>query len=82
MQVLGECHRLGVVHGDVKPDNIVSLKDKSGIVLLDFGSANLWDGVHTCSPLYLLHVFTFVGLETVTLIISMFWSMFGASILL
>jgi serine/threonine protein kinase len=41
VQVLTECHRRGVVHGDLKPDNIMTTEDKSSMVLLDFGTASV-----------------------------------------
>lgn len=50
VQALAECHKRGVVHGDVKPENVMSLKDKSGAVLVDFGSASIRDGAYIHIP--------------------------------
>lgn len=45
LSALTEAHRQGIVHGDIKPDNLIlSSKDGTGrCVLIDFGSAR---GVH------------------------------------
>jgi serine/threonine protein kinase len=43
---VGECHKRGVVHGDVKPENIKNTPDKSRTTLLDFGTASICAGVH------------------------------------
>ncbi len=54
--MLAECHRRGLVHSDVKPENLLSLVDKSGIVLVDFGSASMRDdGAHTPTPTLLVY---------------------------
>lgn len=45
LTALSEAHRQGIVHGDVKPDNVLyqTLDDSARCVLIDFGSAR---GVH------------------------------------
>ncbi len=45
-QVLVECHERGVVHGDLKLENVMSAIDKSSITLVDLGSASLLRGTH------------------------------------
>ncbi len=44
LQVLADCHRREVVHGDVKAENMVSSMDKARIWLVDFGTASIKDG--------------------------------------
>jgi serine/threonine protein kinase len=44
-QILAECHQRGVVHGDVKPANIMSAGEECHAALIDFGTASFWDGV-------------------------------------
>lgn len=44
VQVLAQCHEREVVHGDVKPDNIMTTKG-CHVTLVDFGMAYLNDGV-------------------------------------
>lgn len=39
-ETLGALHRLGVVHGDLKPANLIVPRDGSGVVLIDFGLAH------------------------------------------
>jgi serine/threonine protein kinase len=53
VQVLADCHRRQLVHGDVKPENIMNSVDKSVVTLIDFGSASVWSGMRTL-PLALL----------------------------
>lgn len=48
--VLAECHSRGVVHGDVKPDNILMTGDHKAIKLCDFGLSYIID--RTKSPLF------------------------------
>lgn len=45
---LEACHQAGIVHCDVKPENIAQTLDGSGWKLLDFGAAG-----HDGAPLYL-----------------------------
>ncbi len=60
MQVLADCHRRDLVHGDLKPGNVINSVDKSLVTLIDFGSASVWTGMHTLPltlfkrPLHLL----------------------------
>ncbi|CAM9934371.1 unnamed protein product [Pylaiella littoralis] len=44
VEALGQCHEAGIVHRDVKPENIMytSRKDDAGIKLTDFGLALLY----------------------------------------
>jgi hypothetical protein len=44
VQVLVECHERGVVHGNVKPANIMSSLDKHGVTLMGFGASSIKDG--------------------------------------
>ncbi len=44
-QAVGDCHKRGVVHADIKPDNIRSSSDKSRTTLVDFGTASIRAGV-------------------------------------
>jgi serine/threonine protein kinase len=46
VQVLADCHQLGLVHGDIKPENVMSLKEKDGVRLVDFGTASVLAGRH------------------------------------
>jgi serine/threonine protein kinase len=43
-QVLADCHEHGLVHGDVKVDNVVNSLDTSRVTLVDFGTASIADG--------------------------------------
>lgn len=45
VQVLSEIHGRKLVHGDVKPANILNSADKIGVTLIDFGAASVWEGV-------------------------------------
>ena len=46
---LQECHRNGIVHGDVKPDNIIYVESKDKYNLIDFGSSRQLDpNTKTC----------------------------------
>jgi serine/threonine protein kinase len=47
VQALADCHRRGLTHGDVKPENIMSVREKNGIKLVDFGTASMSDGWHS-----------------------------------
>ncbi len=47
VQALTDCHRRGLTHGDVKPQNIMSVREKNGIKLVDFGTASMSDGWHS-----------------------------------
>jgi serine/threonine protein kinase len=51
MQVLAACHTRGVLHGDVKPENIMISHSGAIATLIDFGSASLLDGMHLLSVL-------------------------------
>lgn len=47
LEVLGEAHALGIIHRDIKPDNIMVETDASGkdrIRILDFGIAKIREG--------------------------------------
>jgi serine/threonine protein kinase len=46
VQVVAECHKRRVIHGDLKPENIINSSDKSRFVLIDFGTASICNGVH------------------------------------
>lgn len=48
--VLAECHRRGVVHGDVKPDNLLMSENNKSLKLCDFGLSFIID--RTKSPLF------------------------------
>lgn len=39
LQGLAECHRVGIMHRDIRPDNILVNKALDNVVLADFGSA-------------------------------------------
>jgi serine/threonine protein kinase len=43
-QVLLDCHQRGLVHGDLKPDNIRLSKDRTVVKLVDFGSSSIRGG--------------------------------------
>ncbi len=42
--MLADCHEREVLHGDVKPQNMISSIDKTRIWLVDFGSACIKNG--------------------------------------
>jgi serine/threonine protein kinase len=46
VQILASCHSRGVLHGDVKPENIMVSHFGALVTLIDFGSASLRDGMH------------------------------------
>jgi serine/threonine protein kinase len=58
MQVLATCHSRGVLHGDLKPENIMISHRGAIATVIDFGTASLWDGMHPL--LQLLYVLVFV----------------------
>jgi serine/threonine protein kinase len=39
MQVVADCHRRELIHGDLKPENIIIHPDKNSATLVDFGHA-------------------------------------------
>jgi len=54
LAALSALHREGIVHGDIKPSNIM-LKRSGNAKLVDIGSAYEWSqgsGVRTCTPSY------------------------------
>ncbi len=42
LNALNYCHRQGVLHRDIKPDNII-IRENGQAVLVDFGLVKLWD---------------------------------------
>jgi serine/threonine protein kinase len=45
LQIIADCHAQKVVHGDMKPENIMISGDKTIVTLVDFGTASLCEGV-------------------------------------
>jgi serine/threonine protein kinase len=62
VQVLVDCHRRGVAHCDLKPDNIMNSVDKTRVVLVDFGSACVRNGAHSCTSILCLTISGSLGL--------------------
>jgi serine/threonine protein kinase len=54
LQALDDCHERGLVHGDIKVDNVMTSVDKSHVTLVDFGTASIRKGAQSpsFSPVY------------------------------
>lgn len=49
LKALKYCHGMGIIHGDIKPDNMVVNTDEKKLKLIDFGSAQ-WYQPPTADP--------------------------------